>query len=304
MPNSAEPEGARTVGRVIRVLELIASESEPLRLVDIARVLDLPTSSAHALLQQLMKLDYVKPVGTERRYVQGPGLALLGSRVRSGLQIVRAAQAHAGRACRVDRREYLCRRAAGPRHCLRRLRRGRCFGVMARFPLGSPAAAACLRSRQALSRLSCAACQLDDFLGTEPLPAFTSHTTTDRAVLRQQLQDIRVHGYAVNEQEVVDDAFGVSAPIFDASRVLIGCVTIGMPGVRFKTRKKMAIEKVVMAAARRYPAAWAARTGRMSSTRSGSLQAAAFSAVKRSPRCRRPRGPTCCRSRSSPVRAG
>lgn len=248
MPSSAEPEGARTVGRVIRVLELIASESEPLRLVDIARVLDLPTSSAHALLQQLVKLDYVKPVGTERRYVQGPGLALLGSRVRSGLQIVRAARPILEElAASTGENVYVAvRHARGIAYadCVEAM-----FGLMTRFPLGSPRPLHASGPGKLYLAFYVPPASLDEFLGTEPLPAFTSHTTTDRAVLRQQLQDIRVQGYAVNEQEVVDDAFGVSAPIFDASRVFIGCVTLGMPGVRFKTRKNEAIEKVVMAAA-------------------------------------------------------
>ena len=50
-----EREGARTVGRVLAALELLAGERTPLRLTDIARALKLPPSSAHALLQQLVK---------------------------------------------------------------------------------------------------------------------------------------------------------------------------------------------------------------------------------------------------------
>jgi DNA-binding IclR family transcriptional regulator len=247
MPESTEPEGARTVGRVIRVLELIASESEPLRLVDIARVLDLPTSSAHALLQQLVRLDYVKLVGPERRYVQGPGLALLGSRVRSGLQLVRAARPILEElAASTGENVYVAvRHARGIAYadCVEAM-----FGLMTRFPLGSPRPLHASGPGKLYLAFHVAPAALDEFLGAEPLPAFTSHTTTDRAVLRQQLQEIRRQGYAINEQEVVDDAFGVSAPIFDANRAFIGCVTIGMPGVRFKARKKEAIDKVVAAA--------------------------------------------------------
>ena len=62
-------DGGRTVGRVLAVLELISGAKAPLRLVDIARGLDLPPSSAHALMQQLVKHGYVQQSAvSERRY--------------------------------------------------------------------------------------------------------------------------------------------------------------------------------------------------------------------------------------------
>src|SRR5690349_24556300 len=80
-----EKEGARTVGRVVASLELVSEERSSLRLVDIARSLQLPSSSAHALLRELVTLECGQVVGADRRYEVGPRRALLGSRVVSNV---------------------------------------------------------------------------------------------------------------------------------------------------------------------------------------------------------------------------
>jgi len=236
------------VGRVLRALELLAGQSEPLRLIEISRTLELPTSSAHALLQQLIKFDYAKQVGHERRYVQGPGLALLGSRVRAGLQIVKVARpVLEDIAASTGENVYLGMRQS----------RGIVYadsveaesGVMARFPLGSMRPLHASSPGKIFLAFHVPKDQLDGFLGPRPLQAYTRHTTTDRAKLRQQLDEIRARGYAVNEQEAVEGAYGVSAPIFGTDRSLVGSITIGMPGVRYKSRKESAIKRCIAAAA-------------------------------------------------------
>lgn len=244
---AAVSEGARTVGRVLRALELIAVQSEPMRGIEIARALGVPTSSAHALLQQLVNYDYVNAVGTERRYIQGPGLALLAGRVRAGLQLTRVARpvleqlaAQTGEnvylgVCHAKGIAYADTVEAG-------------FGVMTRFPMGTLRPLHCTSPGRIFLAFKVPPSQLDSVLGPDPLQAFTAHTVTDRAQLRRLLEQTRRNGYAVNEQEIIDDAYGVATPIFGVDRTLLGCVTVGMPGIRYRTRKKAAIEHAVAAA--------------------------------------------------------
>jgi len=245
--SAAASEGARTVGRVLRVLELIAVQSEPMRGIDIARQLDVPTSSAHALLQQLVNFNYVNAVGPERRYVQGPGLALLAGRIRSGLQFFRVARPVLEQvAAEIGENVYLGVRQAKGIAYADAVEAG--YGVMTRFPLGVLRPLHCTSPGRIFLAFHVPPAQLDSVLGPDPLQAFTSHTVTDRAVLRRILEEMRSNGYGVNEEEILDDAFGVSAPIFGADRVLLGCITIGMPGVRYRSRKKSAITQATRAA--------------------------------------------------------
>ncbi len=241
-------EGARTVGRVLKALELFSSQVEPIRLTDIARTLDLPPSSAYALLQQLIRYDYVRSLGNERRYVQGASLALLGTRVRSGLQLVRIARPIIEElAAGTGENVYLGMPQARGIAYADAVEAD--YGVQARYQLGVLRPLHATGPGKVFLAFRVPPQQLDEFLGPEPLKAFTRYTITDRAVLRRELDKIRHNGFAVNEQEFVEDAFGVTAPIFGPDRSLQGCVTVGMPGVRYRAHFSDSIDKVTAAAA-------------------------------------------------------
>ena len=122
-------------------------------------------------------------------------------------------------------------------------------GVMAKFPLGVLRPLHCTSPGKIFLAYGVPTDQIDAMLGADSLPAFTSHTVTDRAQLRRELDLVRKNGYSLNEQGAVDDSYGVTAPVFGMDARLIGCVTAGMPGVRYKSRKKIAIERVIGAAA-------------------------------------------------------
>lgn len=242
-----EKDGARTVGRVLATLELLTGERGPMRLIDIARNLDLPPSSAHALLQQLVKYEYVQVVGAERRYEPGPNLALLGSRAVSGLQLIKVARAVLEElASSLGENTYLAmRHSRGMAYvdCVEGT-----YGLMMRFPLGSPRPLHASGPGKLYLAFGVKIGAIDDILGAEPLASYTEHTTTDRAELRRQLDGILANGYAINQQEVMDGAFGISAPIFGPHGEFAGCVTIGIPGMRFKERKQLALKKTMAAA--------------------------------------------------------
>lgn len=237
-------DGGRTVGRVLRVLELMAGSRTPLRLTDIARKLDLPASSVHALLQQLVKNDYVKvSPDSERQYESGAALALLSSKSSANLNLVRTARpilhelsaligentflglCHSRGVSYVDSVEDI-------------------YGLTMRFPMGTLRPLHASSTGKLFLALHANADTLQTYLGSEPLAAFTRHTITDSAVLRAQLDEIREQGCAINLQEVVDGACGISAPIIDAHVRFVGSLTVGVPEVRFEARRDIVMQHV------------------------------------------------------------
>lgn len=237
-------DGGRTVGRVLAVLELISGAKAPLRLVDIARGLDLPPSSAHALMQQLVKHGYVQQSAvSERRYEQGTALALLASKSISSLQLVRTARSIVhDLSVSIGENTFLAMRHARGMSYVDSVEDT--YGLTMRFPLGTIRPLHASSSGKLFLALHVTPEGLDDFLGPEPLVAYTRHTITDKAKLRRVLDQVRADGIALNEQEVVDGACGVSAPIFDARERFVGSLTIGIPEVRFAARRQMAIENI------------------------------------------------------------
>jgi IclR family acetate operon transcriptional repressor len=67
-----------------------------------------------------------------------------------------------------------------------------------------------------------------------PLPAITSHTTTDRAALEQAIARIRRQGYALTHGERTPGAVGIGVPVFGPTGRVIGSVGITLPEQRFR----------------------------------------------------------------------
>lgn len=245
--SGAETEGARTVGRVLKLLELISGQAKPSRLVDIAAALDMPTSSTHVLLQQLVRHDYIR-MTEDRRYVPSSGLVVLASRAMARTSLVGIAR---------PRLERLSSETGESIYLGIRTPQGIVYvdsieakaGLVSRTPIGS------LRPLHASSagRVFLAFCieeaDLDGFLGSEPLTAFTPFTPVDRHQLKQLVRKIRRDGFAVNEQALADKVYGVSAPIFDANAALLGTITLSAPDARFIPKSSELVGAVVEAAA-------------------------------------------------------
>ncbi|NEK56326.1 helix-turn-helix domain-containing protein [Geodermatophilus sabuli] len=68
---------------------------------------------------------------------------------------------------------------------------------------------------------------LDDYLARTPLPARTARTTTDPAVLRQRLMDVRAQGYALVDQELEEGVTSLAVPIRDAGGTVVASVNVG-----------------------------------------------------------------------------
>jgi DNA-binding IclR family transcriptional regulator len=76
-----------------------------------------------------------------------------------------------------------------------------------------------------------------------------------RADLLKELGRIRRRGYAVYEDRVRLDIAGVAAPVFDSAGSVIGCMGVTMPASRFKAKDRGGLGAAVAGAAGRLTAA-------------------------------------------------
>jgi DNA-binding IclR family transcriptional regulator len=239
-------EGARTVGRVLKLLELIADKRKPIRLVDIATALEMPASSAHVLAKQLVKFDYIRS-DEDRRYAPSTGLVVLASKVMGGTKLISIARPFI---------ERLSEQTGESIYLGMRTDQGIVYvdaiegtsGLVSRTPLGSLRSAHASSAGRVFLAHGVNDADLSKFLGKAPLHAFTSNTPTDRTELRRLIDDIRKVGYAVNEQALTDKVCGVSAPIFDATAKLAGTITLSAPDTRFEPKKDLLITQVTACA--------------------------------------------------------
>lgn len=247
MADRRSTEGSRTVGRVLRVLELIAGENKAMRLVDIARTLELPVSSVHLLLQELLKFNYVKLDKNEARYRQSSGLVLLANRVLAGSQLIRAAKpVLESLATTLNESVYI-----GMSHSLGIVYVDgveQTYGLLSRLPLGVPRPMHASSSAMLYLAFHIGPEMLDATLADMELTAITSRTITDRTKLKTMVHHAIREGYTINDQAVNEAVSGVSAPIFFADRTLAGTVTVSIPVARFEGRQEQIVKQTMAAA--------------------------------------------------------
>jgi DNA-binding IclR family transcriptional regulator len=76
-----------------------------------------------------------------------------------------------------------------------------------------------------------------------PLERFTDHTITDPEVLKRELHYIRRQGYAFSKEELHFGAWGVAAPIFNASGTAFASIGVSAPLTKqSETKQQAAIE--------------------------------------------------------------
>ncbi len=69
------------------------------------------------------------------------------------------------------------------------------------------------------------------------LPAYTSHTVTDKEILYDELDEIRNQRYAVNNEEVVPGNRGIGAPILHEDHDIVGAISISGPANNWRNEQ-------------------------------------------------------------------
>ncbi|WP_458210644.1 IclR family transcriptional regulator [Haladaptatus sp. NG-SE-30] len=75
--------------------------------------------------------------------------------------------------------------------------------------------------------------RVDEIIDRHGLSAYASKTITDRATLKNELEQIRERGYATDTSELVDGVRAISAPIIQQQQV-IGTISVGGPANRMR----------------------------------------------------------------------
>lgn len=96
--------------------------------------------------------------------------------------------------------------------------------------------------------------QMDDarverILQENPMASFTDHTITDMAILRENLEQIRERGFAVDEEERNVGMRCIAAPVFDLNREAIAGISVSGPTSRVRQDNIAQLSRAVIDAA-------------------------------------------------------
>jgi DNA-binding IclR family transcriptional regulator len=236
----------RTVHRAIEILELIAA-GEGLGVSDIARALKLPKSSAHNILETLVLRRFLEKDRERNTYLLGSKLVELGRKAQESLRVQRVALPFLQDLNRdldetvhltiLDNDEVLYV------DCLESRKRLRAYSVIGvRAPLYCTAVGKAILAHMQKE-------QIERFVKTASLAAFTANTITSARRLREELSETMRRGYAIDNAEHEEHLRCVGAPIRDGSGHVFAALSVSGPSQRITMKLVPAVAQKVMAAA-------------------------------------------------------
>jgi DNA-binding IclR family transcriptional regulator len=218
----------QSVERAASMLRLLAVESEPMGLGQIAAALGLAKGTAHGLLRTLHDVGFVEQDPGSGRYRVGAALLHLGSTTLD-LNELRSVALNW-----VDTLAARAEEAAG----IAAYRDGRV--VVAHHALGDPSVSGTVRTGSELclhaSALGKVLLAFDpgaarSIVGTT-LESLTFRTITERSRLLTELADVRDAGAASSVEEVAPGVAEIAAPVRDRGGFVVAAVGIDGPVAR------------------------------------------------------------------------
>lgn len=216
-------ERGNRLERGVNVLQAFRPDGRPLRLTDIATRVGLAKSTTHRLVTELQQLGLLEREGD--RYVLGREVFELAELVplRVSLReaalpymqdLFKATQGTVHLAVRHDLDALYVERIRGHRGVSVPSRVG------GRLPLSSTGVGKVL--------LAYAEPGLVDEVTSRPLRRLTEYSVTDPQVLRQQLKEVRVHGFGFDIEEAAVGVGCVAAPVLQLRRA-VASVSVSVP---------------------------------------------------------------------------
>lgn len=244
-PSSAQP-GMQALTRGLRVLDVVAAASGPVRFSTLLEATGLPKGTLHRILQTLIDERYlaewadgyrlgVRPFqlahrvwdGFDLRAAAAPEMARLVARFG---EAVRLAVPEAGKVLYIDQAD-----------AAQAVRVASAVGERAALHATAFGKAIAAHLDQAERRA----------LLTGALDPVTKATITDADALDRQLNLVKARGYAVALGERHEELVAVAAPVLDHAARPLGAIGIVAPAFRLSEERLHALGRDVMEAARR-----------------------------------------------------
>lgn len=247
----------RSVLRALELLELLGSAREPVGIVQLARTLGLPPSTAHRLCRSLVRAGFIAQDPATGRYTVGPNLLRLSADWGADLllgpqaeEVVRRLRDQLGETAflavprhdsalvvAVAEAEDWLRAGPRPKELL---------------PLHATAAGKLLLAYSPPGWVSA-------WLGRSVLQRYTDRTIVNPEQLRRQLEEIRSRGFATEDEEFARGVRSLAVPVRLWDDRTVAALAVAGPARRFRPQDSRPTLDLVLRAAAELSAAL--RTG-------------------------------------------
>ena len=214
--------------KVFSVIEtIIAGQDKGVTYSEIVAALNLPKSSVHRILKDLIELGYLSFNPETKKYFGSLRLAALGAEVMSNFQLRDHVRPHLLELHRETDHTTNLGVLDGIMGVFVDKIESKDFGIKLFSEIGKTFPLHCTGLGKTLLAFS-SNDTVVKFLES-PIEALTDKTITDPEVFKRELALIRDRGYAIDNEEITRGIMCVAAPVFGFNEEMVGAISLTFP---------------------------------------------------------------------------
>ncbi|MDG6895721.1 DNA-binding transcriptional regulator KdgR [Volucribacter amazonae] len=230
MEKNTQPDNVAAVLKVFNILDILAEQKE-IGITDLATKLMMSKSTTYRFLQTMKNLGFVQQTDDTEKYGLTLKLFELGSKALEYTDLIELAHQAMNQIAKqtnetlhlgtLDGQEIIYLHKIDSNYNLRMYSR-----IGRRNPAYSTAIGKILLSQYSNQEVA------DKLKGVEFIP-HTAHTLTNMTQLQQELEQVRLQHYAMDNEEQEQGLKCIAVPIYDRFGSIIAGISISLPTVRF-----------------------------------------------------------------------
>lgn len=218
-----------SVSNALKLLKVFTDQSNELGITELARELSIAKSTAHRIVSTLVSEGFLEKNPINDKYRLGLALFRLGALVRRRMDVSNEARPML-MDLRAQTNETILLALPDDSQIMYVFHLESSHAIRMRSDIGVRKPMVCTAEGQAILA----------FMNEEDREAVldgaiekrTPHTITDPVKLRAKIDEVRLHGYSLEDQESEIGMRSLAAPIFNSDRHVVGSVAIAGPVVR------------------------------------------------------------------------
>ncbi|QHQ59636.1 helix-turn-helix domain-containing protein [Anaerocolumna sedimenticola] len=229
--NSSGTKANQSSEKMLVILEYLANQREPVRLLDISKELGVNVSTVLRFVTALVNKGYAAQDEETSRYYLTYKICALANRVSVKIDIRTIAKPYMEELSKIFG-ESVCL-AVEDNEMVVYIEVVEGSGQILRITqrIGNVAPMHCTGIGKLLL-MNYSEAELDHLIQVKGLTRFTDHTLTSKWQLKEEIESIRQRGYAYDDEECERGARCVAAPVYDTSGKVIAGISITGPANR------------------------------------------------------------------------
>ncbi|MFA5575930.1 MAG: IclR family transcriptional regulator [Tissierellaceae bacterium] len=233
----------QAIDRAIRILKLFSEERKELKLTEISEELDLNKSTVHGIISTLRYHRLIDQDEETQKYRLGLYLMELGERVANSMDIIQISHPIIDELCTtMEETVHLAALEGKEVVYIDKKESNQSIRIISAIGARNPAY--CTGVGKAMLAFK----DVDEIYESLPdeLVQLTPNTITDKEELLRELEEIRLQGYALDNEENSAGLTCVAAPIFDSTGKAVYAISVSGPTMRMNYKQIEKAREIVM----------------------------------------------------------